>query len=116
MEDFMVHHFDYSPYKGFFMMHKNGYAVAKFHIDSSAPNIGVLQDMYVSETHRSKGFGTIMQELREDYAKEMGCDKTALCVQKNSWMVDWYKRRGYYKFASDEKAPDLIWMVKHLNN
>lgn len=76
------------------------------------PEKFMLAELMVSPAKRNKGLGTKMQQIREKKAKEMGAKTLHLWVEKDSWLIDWYKRRGYVLDGDmDDKN---YWMKKEV--
>ncbi len=74
-----------------------------------------MDNLDVSEDHRGKGYGTYLQEYREERARQMGYKQTMLWVKRSSWMAEWYVRRGYvYHSEYEDKSEDAVWMKKVL--
>jgi N-acetylglutamate synthase-like GNAT family acetyltransferase len=74
-----------------------------------------LDSLSVHPKHRGKGHGTHMQELREQIGRELGCKEAWLWVDKDKWMFEWYKRRGYEEMQAYEAIENHVWMRKLLN-
>jgi len=78
-------------------------------------NESIYLDMLsVCESQRKQGLGTKLQELRESIGVEMGANSAYLWVKKDSWMYNWYRRRGYEDCKDHEKEDGFIWMRKML--
>ena len=85
-----------------------------FHDD---PKSVYSNSLSVENDEREQGLRTKMQILREQIGIELGATHSFLWVKRNSWMHDWYKRRGYEDFTDyvDDDS-SIIWMQKELNN
>lgn len=77
-----------------------------------------LDSLSVNSEERRCGWGLQLQELRETIGRQFGCKRSFLWVVEDSWMYEWYKRRGYSYLsqytdngADDDKA---VWMFKNL--
>lgn len=70
-----------------------------------------LDSLSVSKEVRRKRLGTEMQEIREGIGRILGASSSMLSVVKDSWMHQWYIRRGYI-YHSQHEDSDLIWMIK----
>ncbi len=64
---------------------------------------------------RGNGYADKLLDFAEEYAmKRLKSNKTSLAVESDSWMKDWYRRRGYRQMT----APDddgCVYMVKRLD-
>lgn len=70
-----------------------------------------ISSLYVTDTH--KGLANELLNICEDLGRELGMYDAYLWVDKNTWMHDWYLRRGYVDYKDHDKE-DFIWMVKPL--
>lgn len=96
------------------IMEKNGHAFARvywYHDDNESIYLDWLT---VNEEHRKNGIGRELQEIREKIGMISGAEFSYLCVRKETWMHNWYLRRGYVDFKDDEENAALIWMKKSL--
>ena len=75
-----------------------------------------LDWLSVDENARMKGIGTKLQEMREEIGRRLGAKTSLLWVYKNTWMHDWYQRRGYEFYADYSGEENAIWMIKKLQN
>lgn len=99
-----------------FITEKSGNAMARlywYHDDNTTVYLDWLN---VSETHRKKGLGKELQEIRERIGVSMGAVTSCLWVVKGSWMQDWYKRRGYVDWIDHDTETNAIWMRKQLKD
>jgi N-acetylglutamate synthase-like GNAT family acetyltransferase len=71
-----------------------------------------LNSLFVSKHYRQKGRGNNLLKFVEQFGRENGCTHCYLWAKSDSWMVDWYSRRGY-RFHS-KRDDDHVWMVKEL--
>jgi hypothetical protein len=51
--------------------------------------------------------------MREDIGRRLGATYSCLWVKPNTWMHDWYQRRGY-TYLKDYEQEDAVWMRKSL--
>lgn len=68
----------------------------------------------VQTEHRIKGIGNKLLSFCETAARDLGVTKTLLWVDKQSWMREWYNRKGYSDLMSHKKHKGCIWMKKRL--
>jgi GNAT superfamily N-acetyltransferase len=73
-----------------------------------------LNWLSVSPEDRKKGLGTELQIIREKIAKLVGAKFTYLQVEQNSWMHNWYERRGYLTEDNPPNEDNLVWMRKEI--
>lgn len=74
-----------------------------------------LDWLYVKPEDREKGLGTEMQEIREMIGRRLGAETSGLWVRNETWMLDWYKRRGY-SFWKEYPEENATWLFKSINN
>lgn len=77
------------------------------------PTTIYLANLNVDSEVRNKGVGTKLQEICEEIGMLLGAKYACLWVEKNAWMHEWYKRRGYTDYKDHEKE-NYIWMNKTL--
>lgn len=111
----IVHRCEVSLGLYFKLMKKDGKASCSIWIDKTAP---VICDLYVSEESRRKGFATGMLQLCEQIVKQEGHSEVFLWTAEGSWLVDWYKRKGYTPTGETLLRPGEsvtnIWLRKEL--
>lgn len=71
-----------------------------------------LDTLSVNERIRKQSIGTKLQEIREDIGRKIGAKYAMLFVKKETWMYDWYKRRGYLYHS--EYCEQSDWLIKEL--
>jgi len=55
---------------------------------------GLMEDVFVHEVHRQKGYGEqLVRELITE-ARNIGCYKL-ICTSRTPWVQDWYVRLGF---------------------
>lgn len=98
------------------IMEKDGKAYGRMYWFHDDPTSVYLNNLSVEEHERGNNLGTKMQELREQIGIELGAHLSFLWVKRDSWMHDWYLRRGYKDFTDYVDDDSIIWMQKELNN
>lgn len=63
----------------------------------------------VIETARGNGIATELLNIHLNFADELKAE-SFLSVKKETWMHDWYKRKGYKDFKDNETESNTIWM------
>ena len=96
-----------------YFMEENGDAYGRAYIYSDSPKTIYLEGLSVIESKRDKGFGTEIQEIRENYGRSVGCKYSMLVVKSDSWMRKWYEKRGYRNYGPHD-LQNHIWMKKKL--
>lgn len=94
-------------------MEITGVAYARAYTFNEDTKTFYLDSLSVDEKHRRLGYGTKLQKIREQIAKEKGYKYTMLWVVKGTWMRKWYKKRGY-KYYKPYKEENAIWLRKVL--
>ena len=65
-----------------------------------------LSNVSVSDTERGKGIGNEILEFVYNQANKRDVDSLYLFVLENSWMHEWYKRKGFVDCVGRTKLPD----------
>ena len=98
----------------FSIMEQEGNAFGYAYIYKVNNSVIFLDMLSVSPEYRRQGIGTKLQELREQIGREYGAEFSKLFVNKDSWLCEWYKRRGYDFNGFRHHRPDHVWMIKNL--
>ena len=70
-----------------------------------------LANLLINPNYRNKGIGKKLHEIREQIGKDLNAKTSCLWVKKESWMFEWYQRRGYSNLK-DHEQKGFIWMTK----
>ena len=98
----------------FSIMEQEGNAFGYAYIYKVNNSVIFLDMLSVSPEYRRQGIGTKLQELREQLGRDYGAEFSKLFVNKDSWLCEWYKRRGYDFNGFRHHRPDHVWMIKNL--
>ena len=82
-----------------------------WYVDDSS--IVYLANLLINPNYRNKGIGKQLQEIREQIGKDLNAKTSYLWVKKESWMFEWYQRRGYSELK-DHEQKGFVWMTKQL--
>lgn len=96
------------------IMDKRGKAFCRvywYHDNNSSVYLDCLS---VNLKSRKRGIGTELQKLRENIGVILGAKYSYLWVKKDSWMFEWYKRRGYKEWSVYKGEKKCVWMRKKL--
>lgn len=72
-----------------------------------------FENIRVDSEFQRKGLGTRLLRMLEVFGKSLGATESYLWVRKDSWMHEWYRRKGYTDFK-EHQVTNFIWMKKHL--
>lgn len=72
-----------------------------------------ISNLIVKNKFRNNKLGTKLLELTENIGILLNAINAYLWVDKNSWLHDWYKRKGYSDFQKHERD-GYVWMKKQL--
>lgn len=111
---FASHYFDASWGGSIMIMGKNGKSFARVYWFHDEEKIIYLDWLSVEESARRQGIGTELQEIREKIGIFLGAKESWLWVVKDTWMHDWYRRRGYKDKKKYDGEENAIWMKKVL--
>ena len=95
-----------------YIMENTGNAFANIYWYKDDTTNVYLSCLSVDKDERNKGVGSKLQKLREDIGRIVGAKYSNLLVEKESWMYNWYIRRGYKD--TDIKEDTRVWMKKKL--
>lgn len=112
--NYVTHHKTNAWGKEKLIMESGGCAFARVYWFNDDVNTIFLGSLSVEDWARSQGIGTHLQEMREKLGRELGYRFSCLWVKKDTWMYDWYKRRGYEDFKIHEEEENAVWMKKQL--
>lgn len=110
--EFIMHEQSEDVFDEVLIMQKHGKAFARLYMFHDDPKKCYLNWLSVSPDARRNGIGTRLQELREELGIARGAEVAHLVVDKESWMYEWYKRRGYVEYQDHEEGQ--VWMKKQL--
>lgn len=97
------------------IMEKQGKAFARLYCFNDDSKNVYLDWLSVNVRSRRKGLGKKLQEIREEMGRVMGAKVSNLWVRKDSWMFEWYKKRGYVEGVEYEDEDNCVWMSKNLS-
>jgi GNAT superfamily N-acetyltransferase len=96
------------------IMEKSGNAFARAYWYNDDKTTIYLDWLSVDKKVRMQGIGTELQKIREQIGLQLGATTSCLWVKKDTWMHDWYKRRGYEDWKDYNDEINAVWMRKHL--
>lgn len=115
-EEYISHYSPSVESTTIFIMRKDGKAVCKLSWWDNDLTTIYLDWLSIDNSIKRQGIGTYLQELREDIGRKLGATTAFLQVRKDTWMRDWYKRRGYVDYIDSATDSKFIWMKKELNS
>ena len=74
----------------------------------------ILNSLFVNPEYRQSNIGTILVNTSEKIAELIGFDVVTLEVKEDSWMQQWYRKKGYREYGYSSKNKDSIWMLKQM--
>lgn len=106
-------HQDWIDFKNvLYVDYKGRYSVEYYYYDNET---AIIRNLYVDENNRRKGYGNMILDIVEKDIKKKLFKDIQLLVEKDSFMNEWYLRRGYvfntvYESTIDKR--NLIWLRK----
>lgn len=97
------------------IMEKTGKAFGRIYWFNDDANTIYLDWLSVDESVRKQGIGRELQEIREEIGRILNAKTSCLWVKKDTWMHEWYQRRGYVDWKNYDNEENAIWMQKSLN-
>lgn len=74
-----------------------------------------FSNLFIDKKYRNKGYADKILEYIFTYAKRHKYTSIILNVIKNSWMENWYKRKGFYFIADcGDDYEGNVWLKKEL--
>lgn len=92
------------------IIHKDGIAYVRIYTDVDNEDVLYIDSLSVCETERGKGTATKLLNIHHKLAKHLN-RVSMLFVEKDSWMYDWYVRRGYTYYGEYQEDPESVWMI-----
>lgn len=69
--------------------------LCRLSIYNQTPNVAFLSTLIVDENNRNKGIGDQLLFLAEQMSKNNNCNTITLYVEPDSWLKEWYERKGF---------------------
>lgn len=90
-----------------------GEGVCSVSIDENIKSCACIYNLSVGEKYRRMGYGNMLLEEAENVAQTLGASVVSLAAKKDSFVLDWYIRKGYNPIFSDK---EYITLYKSLAN
>lgn len=103
-----------SDVQSIIIMEHTGIAFAKVYWYDDDQITVYLSSLSVNLECRQQGIGLELQLIREEIGRLLKAEYSCLCVDKDSWMKEWYERRGYQFIKEDDDENQFIWLRKKL--
>jgi len=98
-----------------YIMEKDGKSFCSVYWYNDDPSTIFISNLSVNPENRNQGLATELQEMCEEMGRDFGYTISCLWVNKNTWVHDWYERRGYEDhIPHEDDIENLIWMRKSL--
>lgn len=78
-------------------------------------NTMYLSNIFVKRSERNQGLGDSILMSADELARRVNAKQIILTVKDDSFMHNWYKRRGYEDLEDNYERRGYVWMIKHLN-
>lgn len=108
--NYIIHKSEEDDVLYYYFMAEDGGSFATMYLYKDDPDSMFLAALSVSEQHRKQGRGSELLDQMESFGRDLGCLYSYLWAKKDSWMLDWYQRRGYKIYS--EKDSEYIWLRK----
>ena len=83
-------------------------AAAKLVVYLGKDTQGELSCLHVDKSHQGQGFGTALQDYRENIIKSLGGKEAILWADARAWPHRWYVSRGYEFDGSEPGLSDYF--------
>ena len=91
------------------VMEKSGKAFARTYWFSDDSSTIYFDWLSVDESERGNGIATELLNNHIQIAKDLKAE-TMLWVKQDTWMHEWYKRKGYKDYKTYEKESNAMWL------
>lgn len=94
-----------------YVIYGHGQGIIHIQYQDDYSDIAVFSGLSVIPDYRKTGLGKKLLEYAEKLAFKNGCTKIELSAEKDSWIVEWYKRMGYKivdKFREESFYEDIL--------
>lgn len=95
------------------VMERKGVDFCRIAWDDDDPDTVYIDSLSVNKDMRQRGIARHILTMLETVGCRLGAKQCRLSVIVNSWIYDWYKRRGYIDY-SDHDDSHFIWMQKDI--
>jgi GNAT superfamily N-acetyltransferase len=115
--DQFICHVSYDDWGVFIIvMEKQGRGIARTYTLNEDKETIYFDWLSVETNHRNKGIGMALFNHHLDLFKilnDIGIKMDSrLWVKRDSWMYEWYKRKGYVETHEYEEEEGCVWMLK----
>lgn len=112
---FIEHYFIQDDWTSIWFMEKKGYVFFRLYHHHDRPSSIMFDNFSVEEDVRRMGLGTEVMNLLPEIAEKLGFIYISLWCEKDSWLVDWYKKLGY-EYLEDYPEENAVWLRKKLKD
>ena len=98
------------------LMEEHGHAFARLYWYNGAGEGLYVECLSVEEPQRKKGFATEILKAIDQMAGTLGVRCISLSVKKDTWVYDWYIRKGFNWLTWDCENQNTVWLRKTLKN
>lgn len=93
----VIHHNYWYWGETYYIILDNGNGTVTIQIDNDNNTSGCITCLSVTDNVRNKGLGNKLIQECKKLAKELGLEEIYLTAEKDSFVFDWYKRKGFNK-------------------
>ena len=116
ISDAFVAHFNESGWgDSIFIMGKSGESFCRMYQYANDDESIVFDSLSVDPASRKEGIGTALLDLAYELGKAAGAKRIYLQVVKETWVHDWYARKGYTHFKDNENDKTKVWLYKPID-
>jgi len=111
----IIHHNIWKWGDTYTIIRYDGKAKVEVTISNDEPEVAYINGLSVYEPQRGKGYGKIMLEDAIAQANKIGCKYAYLHCDKDSFVFDWYKQRGFQYFGDKPNENGFVPMYVQLD-
>ena len=93
----VIHHNYWFWGESYYIILDNGNGIITMQIDNDNKELGCISCISVTDKVKKKGLGNELLKECENLAKRLGLKEIYLSAEKDSFVFDWYKRKGFIK-------------------
>ena len=93
----IIHHNYWYWGESYYIILDNGNGMITMQIDNDDKTSGCISGISVTDKARKKGLGDRLLKECENLAKDLKLQEIYLTAEKDSFVFDWYKRKGFIK-------------------
>lgn len=113
-DNFIIHNLSTKSVNHIYIIEKCGKSLCRIYWFSDNNDNIYIDNLSVENKYRNKGLASELLDLFIMISEELKID-SYLWVEKDTWMIDWYEKKGYV-YHGEYKEENAIWMKRKTKN